>query len=270
MPRPGYTILIHRDGVLSSREVRVSLWVVRVLAGIALVGVAGIVVMAVVYGPIVSAAARVPVLERQNTTLRAENARVNELAQRLDEAEARYAHLRGMLGGGVEIPELRTDSGAPAPVEERLYVAPPIAARTPREDTTVQAAGPSVPHLWPLAAGSYRTRGLAQGDSTESHGGLDLAVPVGSEVRASGGGLVRRTGIDSAYGEYVLLAHPEGYETMYGHLSRVVVSSGMMVAAGQLIALSGNSGRSTAPHLHFEVRLNGRSVDPTSLVREGR
>jgi murein DD-endopeptidase MepM/ murein hydrolase activator NlpD len=105
--------------------------------------------------------------------------------------------------------------------------------------------------------------------SVETHAGLDLAVPVGSEVRASGGGVVRRTAVDSAYGEYVLLAHPEGYETMYGHLSRVLVGVGTEVRAGQVIALSGNSGRSTAPHLHFEIRRNGRSVDPSSLVREG-
>jgi len=56
---------------------------------------------------------------------------------------------------------------------------------------------------------------------------------------------------------------------MYGHLSRVLVSQGEPVKAGQVIALSGNTGRSTAPHLHFEVRRNGHSIDPLSLVREG-
>jgi len=273
VPRPGYTLIVHRDGVLSSRQVRVPVWVVRVLAGSAILAAMTLAVLAAVYGPIVRAAARVPGLEHEVSTLQAESSRVMELAQRLDEAEARYAHLRGMLGGGVEIPELRADSGSATTgaADEQLYVAPPMTARSPRQDSSVEAPGPSVPHRWPLAVGSFRTRGLAQGDpSVESHAGLDLAVPVGSEVRASGGGLVRRTGTDSAYGEYVLLEHPEGYETMYGHLSRILVSSGMMVGAGQLIALSGNSGRSTAPHLHFEVRLNGRSVDPTSLMREER
>jgi murein DD-endopeptidase MepM/ murein hydrolase activator NlpD len=56
---------------------------------------------------------------------------------------------------------------------------------------------------------------------------------------------------------------------MYGHLSRVLVSQGDPIKAGQVIALSGNTGRSTAPHLHFEVRHNGHSIDPLSLVREG-
>jgi len=270
MPRRGYTIIVHRDGVLASRELRVPLWAARTVAGVFAAGVVGLAVMAAVYGPLVRAAARVPGLERDLAASRAENARVNELAQRLDEAEARYAHLRGMLGAGASIPELRTDTGA-RDAEEPLFVAPPITARTPRQDTTAEVPGPSVPHLWPVAAGSYRTRGLAEGDpSVETHAGLDLAVPVGSEVRAAGGGVVRRTGTDSAYGEYVLLAHPQGYETMYGHLSRVLVTTGASVGAGQLIGLSGNTGRSTAPHLHFEVRRNGQSVDPMSLVREGR
>jgi murein DD-endopeptidase MepM/ murein hydrolase activator NlpD len=80
---------------------------------------------------------------------------------------------------------------------------------------------------------------------------------------------VRRSGTDPAYGLFVLLAHPDGYESMYGHLSRVLVLQGDTVRVGQVIALTGNSGRSTAPHLHFEIRRDGRSVDPLALVREG-
>jgi murein DD-endopeptidase MepM/ murein hydrolase activator NlpD len=271
MGRPGYTILVQRDGSLASRQLRLPVWVVKTLAAVAVLGVLGLVALALLYGPIVRAAMRVPALERDVEALRADNARVTELAQRLDEAEARYAHLRGMLGAGVTIPELRADPAAAAAAGNgRLYVAPPILARPPRADVSPAPTGPSIPHRWPLVVASYRTRGLAQGDpSVESHAGLDLAVPAGTEVRAAGGGLVQITGTDAAYGEYVLLSHPDGYATMYGHLSRILVSSGTMVQAGQLIALSGNSGRSTAPHLHFEVRRNGRSVDPTSLVREG-
>jgi murein DD-endopeptidase MepM/ murein hydrolase activator NlpD len=149
-------------------------------------------------------------------------------------------------------------------------VAPAILARAPNEGDSAAADGPSLPTRWPLTVRSYRTRGLAFGDpATERHTGLDLAVPVGSDVRASGGGRVKQTGTDSAYGEFVLLQHPGGYETMYGHLSRVVVQQGEMVRAGQVIGLSGSTGRSTAPHLHFEIRRGGQSVDPLTMVREG-
>jgi murein DD-endopeptidase MepM/ murein hydrolase activator NlpD len=64
------------------------------------------------------------------------------------------------------------------------------------------------------------------------------------------------------------LRHPAGYETMYGHASRLVAAEGDNVEAGQVIGLSGNSGRSTAPHLHFEIRRDGKSIDPLALVKE--
>jgi len=88
-------------------------------------------------------------------------------------------------------------------------------------------------------------------------------------VRASGGGTVAATGYDPDYGLFVLLRHPAGYETMYGHASRLIVVEGDDVQAGQVIALSGNSGRSTAPHLHFEIRRDKKSLDPLTFVKEG-
>ena len=103
----------------------------------------------------------------------------------------------------------------------------------------------------------------------EAHPGIDIAVAVGSLVRASGGATVRETGQDPEYGFFVLLDHPEEYQTMYGHLSRIIVTVGATVAPWEVIGLSGNSGRSTAPHLHFEIRQHGVSLDPLTMVKEG-
>ena len=88
-------------------------------------------------------------------------------------------------------------------------------------------------------------------------------------IRASGGGEVLQTGTDPEYGLFVLLQHPDGYQTMYGHLSRVAVGLSQPVGSGEVIGLSGNSGRSSAPHLHFEIRREGKSLDPLTLVKEG-
>jgi murein DD-endopeptidase MepM/ murein hydrolase activator NlpD len=266
----GYTVIIQKNGALASRQFQVRSWVVRAVTITAAALVIILVVLVATYGPILAAAARAPLLQRRVAQLTHENARVGELARALNDAEARYAHLRGMLGARVAPPRQETDSLAGG--GQQLYVAPPILARAPAVTASArrEGEGPSIPHRWPLSVPSFRTRGMVSDSvSEEPHPGIDLAVPEGSDVRASGGGTVEATGNDSAYGLYVLLRHPSGYETMYGHLSRVLVSQGDPIKAGQVIALSGNTGRSTAPHLHFEVRHNNHSIDPLSLVREG-
>jgi murein DD-endopeptidase MepM/ murein hydrolase activator NlpD len=268
--------MIHRDGSLLSREFRVPLWAVRAVAVTSGVLVMLGLLIVVTYGPILAAAVRAPLLERKVAQLTAENRRVGELERALDEAEARYAQIRGMLGADIgPAPTAEPDSGATSTTRDRLYVAPPVMARVPglpgESAAAPEALGPSVPHLWPLTVPSYRTRGMVEANSPqEAHPGIDLAVPIGTDVRASGGGVVRQVGQDSAYGRFVLIQHLGGYETMYGHLSRALVQRNDTVRAGQVVALSGNTGRSTAPHLHFEIRRQGRSLDPMTLVREGR
>lgn len=265
----GYTIIVHKNGAFASRQVRVPAWLARTLLITAITVVVLVAVIVAAYGPILAAAVREPFLRRRVAQLTRENQRVADLAAALSQAETRYARLRGMLGA--RLPAASRDTSQYAVGEERLYIAPPILARAPaRVADSTREEGPSVPHRWPLSVPSFRTRGMVSGSpSEELHPGIDLAVPEGSDVRASGGGSVEAAGNDSSYGLFVLLRHPAGYETMYGHLSRVLVSRGDDVKAGQVIALSGNTGRSTAPHLHFEIRHNGRSVDPSTMVREG-
>jgi murein DD-endopeptidase MepM/ murein hydrolase activator NlpD len=80
---------------------------------------------------------------------------------------------------------------------------------------------------------------------------------------------VAETGEDTEYGTFVLLSHAGEYQSMYGHLSRSLVHGGQHIAAGEVIGLSGNTGNSSAPHLHFEIRRRGQAVDPLTMVKEG-
>ncbi|ACY49429.1 M23 family metallopeptidase [Rhodothermus marinus] len=100
------------------------------------------------------------------------------------------------------------------------------------------------------------------------HEGIDILLPYGSPVYAPGDGIVRKTGRSAGYGLYIILEHPAtGYRTLYGHLSKVLVRRGQKVQRGDQIALSGNSGRSTGPHLHYEVRdSRGRALNPLQFV----
>jgi murein DD-endopeptidase MepM/ murein hydrolase activator NlpD len=97
------------------------------------------------------------------------------------------------------------------------------------------------------------------------HAGLDIRSAYGSDVRAAGSGTVAFAGEQSGYGLTVVIDHGDGLQTRYAHLSSLAVHEGDTVESGEVVARSGNSGRSTGPHLHFEVRKDGRAIDPASI-----
>ncbi len=99
-----------------------------------------------------------------------------------------------------------------------------------------------------------------------THKGVDMRAAVGDTVRSAFSGRVRLTKYErSGYGFYVIVRHENGLETVYGHLSRFLVKPNQYVKAGQPIALSGNTGRSTGPHLHFETRYMGYAINPEAI-----
>ncbi|MEV4419618.1 peptidoglycan DD-metalloendopeptidase family protein [Patulibacter sp. NPDC049589] len=98
------------------------------------------------------------------------------------------------------------------------------------------------------------------------HGGIDIAVPVGTPVHAAAAGTVRIAGWVGGYGNYVCIDHGGGLSTCYGHNSRLGVTVGQKVAKGQVVAASGNTGNSTGPHIHFETRVGGVQKDPMGYL----
>lgn len=95
-----------------------------------------------------------------------------------------------------------------------------------------------------------------------AHQGVDLAAPTGTPIFATSDGTVNRAQWQGGYGLFLELEHGNGVETRYGHLSRLNVASGQSVRKGDLIGFVGSTGRSTGPHLHYEMRVNGRPVNP--------
>jgi murein DD-endopeptidase MepM/ murein hydrolase activator NlpD len=117
------------------------------------------------------------------------------------------------------------------------------------------------PDVGPLSSGyGYRP---SLGDF---HPGIDLAGPYGSPIRAAADGRIIFAGPASGFGQEIRIAHAGGIVTVYGHMSRILVSHGR-VKAGEIIALEGSEGRSTGPHLHFEVWVRGQRVDPAVFLR---
>lgn len=116
-----------------------------------------------------------------------------------------------------------------------------------------------------LSSGFGKRTAPKRGASTY-HKGVDWATPTGTPVYASCGGTVTKAGWGSGYGYVVYITHPDGRQTRYAHLSKVLVSAGQTVSQGQKIALSGNTGVSTGPHLHFEILINGSQVNPLNYL----
>lgn len=117
-----------------------------------------------------------------------------------------------------------------------------------------------------ISSGFGKRKAPKKGASTY-HKGVDFAIPTGTAVMASCGGTVTRAGWGSGYGYCVYIQHPDGRSTRYGHLSKVLVKAGQTVRQGEKIALSGNTGVSTGPHLHFEILINGAQVNPLNYIQ---
>jgi murein DD-endopeptidase MepM/ murein hydrolase activator NlpD len=102
------------------------------------------------------------------------------------------------------------------------------------------------------------------------HAGIDMAGPVGTPIYATADGTVGHAGVRGGYGNLVELEHGAGIATRYGHLSRIMVQAGTRVRRGDLIGLMGSTGRSTGSHLHYEVRLDGRAINPLPFLQTGQ
>ncbi len=101
---------------------------------------------------------------------------------------------------------------------------------------------------------------------TRRHEGIDVMAPKGSPIEAPAAGVVRETGFKAGFGLTVVLDHGYGIQTLFAHASKILVKPGQKVVRGPRLALVGNSGLAAAPHLHYEVHVNGRAVDPMKYV----
>ena len=104
-----------------------------------------------------------------------------------------------------------------------------------------------------------------------THSGIDIKAPVGTPVRASKSGLAFCLNVPTGYGKYVLIYHPDGMLTLYGHLSEWAIESGTLVRQGQTVGMVGKTGNASSklmePHLHFEIRKNNVPLDPRNLMK---
>jgi len=254
-PHAGAMIIhVQRESGLANRTIIFTQRQVRLFRAGAIVLASLIVIGAVSWVFLAAQAARVPLLTRRVATLQHDVARVDTLQHSLNELAARFQQVQHMMGG-TATPTLPTT----APANTKTAAPPPPATATPSAAVVVDSARP--PDLWPLPMA-----GTLLPSSTRA---LEIAVPLGTPIRAAGAGLVVEVTDDSTLGKLVRIAHRAGYETVYAGASEIRVAKGDHVAAGTVIALSGDAPGTLEPHLHFEMLHHGVAIDASSVIKKG-
>ena len=225
-------------------------------------------------------------IEQENNRLRIENERQRQKLQKLEnrvdaiETDAR----RLSEQSGVSRDESREDEGASAHgaggPELKLDAASveALEARAARleEDLQVYAVAlrerERIPSIWPVEGGLSDGFGIRGnpfgGGSSEFHPGQDITAPPGTPVVAAADGTVAQAGWQSGYGQVVVIDHGNGLTTRYGHLSKIEVAVGQELKRGEELGQVGSTGRSTGPHLHYEVRIGDVAVSPLHYLPE--
>lgn len=185
-----------------------------------------------------------------------------EIAAKAEEVKQIYASLKERREAYErQIAEMERSSNE----LERIILAK-IAERT---KTKIQIVGSTGSIDWPLRGritSVYGRRKSPFSRGWHMHTGLDIAAPYGETIRAADGGEVISAGWWGGYGKAVVIDHGKKISTVYGHMSRIYVQSGNSVKKGQIIGLVGSTGYSTGPHLHFEVRVNGKHQNPNKYL----
>lgn len=143
-------------------------------------------------------------------------------------------------------------------------------SRRPLAAKAIGAAASNIPSIWPVTGPLRTGYGMRNdpfgGPSVEFHKGQDISAPTGTPVNATADGVVVIAGWVRGYGNGIYIDHGNGISTRYGHLSRIDVVVGQTIKKGQHLGLVGSTGRSTGPHLHYEVRINGQAINPLAYL----
>lgn len=223
-------------------------------------------------------------IERENERLRAENERqrqqLSSLNQRIEAIEDNTRRLTEMSGAtGENRPVEGRAAGGPEILFDSLPGLIAVEYKTDYLERELKSyeellsRRTTVPSIWPVAGeltdGFGGRRNPFGGSSSEFHTGQDIATLWGTPVAAAANGTVIFAGSQNGYGQIVIIDHGNGLTTRYGHLSGIDVTVGQQIARGEQVGRVGSTGRSTGPHLHYEVRINDEPVDPLQYLPGG-
>lgn len=250
-----FSVIIVPHDIKNTRTYRVPYRLFYVFLVILSVGVISVGVFIATYGKLLVKTREIAALEEKVEDLKDRNEKLGKIVLNVNKIQEMDKRVRRMLG--MEDEEGGEGSG-------RAESSSMVSERIIDEKSAVLR---SVPSFWPVRGFITKEFNSSVGEADPRHHlGVDIAVQRGEPVRASASGYVTEAGWDGIFGYFVKLDHGKGLKTLYGHNERIVVKKGERVTRGQTIAYSGNSGRSSAPHLHFEVIRNNVRVDPLEYL----
>jgi murein DD-endopeptidase MepM/ murein hydrolase activator NlpD len=208
-------------------------------------------------------------LRNENRKLIEENKKLNYVRDKIEKIEelGEYLQKIAMLAGD--------------PVKQKEYSSPTFKTNddfvskkeVPEEPKEVKQRGEfsqgflaAIPNIEPTEGWITRKFVAQQNDTEQIHSGIDFAATSGTLIRSTARGIVEDVYKDTYYGLIIVVKHGYGFTTRYGHCAQILVAKGDHVERGQTIALVGNTGRSSAPHLHYEVIKDGKNVDPLEYI----
>lgn len=275
-----YTILFIPEGNLRTFSIHVHRNIVYSLCVFLLIFFVGFVLLVVKSGEIAAKLQLVYVLTSENKRLKEERAKIAYVAAKQDRIEQMGRYLQGIARSASSdqrkpqnyslalkgskagvVPRDNIDDMLDSITKSSTNKADDAARRNSAKEVYLAA----LPNIQPVVDG-WMTRGyLVEANDTEQvHNGVDYAAPQGTLIRATAPGIVENVLNDKYFGILLTIKHAYGMSTKYGHCLQVLVSKGDHVERGQTVALVGNTGRSSAPHLHYEVLKDGRNVDPAN------
>lgn len=243
--KKGISLVVTATDAHNARHYFLSRTQLRLVAA-GLILLAGLIALAAVnYARVSYKALEAVALKRRNQEIEREFAKIQEFKQYLEIAENQNKKIKIMLG--IE------KSPAPAPTSALNNDQVPVSAA----DSGVKAE--NIPAIMPTIGQISKSFGA-------DHEGIDIAAPLFAPVLCTANGMIKAVGWDSIYGNYILVEHSQNYSTFYGHLQTTAVKNGESVTSGKIIGTVGSSGRSTSPHLHYEVHFQGKAVDPMAYL----
>jgi murein DD-endopeptidase MepM/ murein hydrolase activator NlpD len=241
-------------------------YVLRSLLIFSVLFITGMILLLYKSGEIAAKLQLTHLIKMENAELSRENENLKRLSVKLESIEqlSKYIHQLALPDELVSVSEekAKKPSKQKREVDEEKSIPEMTRAQLPAIDSSADLSS-SIPNIPPVEGWITRQFSTDSIGEQVGHQGLDFAAALGTPIRATASGTVEAIQNDKIFGLSVIIRHDHGFITKYSHCSKILVNENEKVRKGQTVALVGNTGRSTAPHLHYEIIKDGKNIDPS-------